>query len=739
MNSMTLINPIRGSAADVGGAGIPMLRQYWNIVWNRRLLIITIMAVTVAAGLILTLLAAPQYTAKSRIEVAREQANITSVQGVQPEEAGRDLEFYATQNALLVARSLAERVARQLNLSRNDAFFEAHNIDPDTVQEGLGATPGGAGLTSAQRRQRLVVDTLLKHVSAEPVRGSALFDISYTSGDPALSRRIADTWVRQFIQSNLDRRFASTADARQFLERRLEDLRTRLETSERQLVGYAAANDIVRLDTSGTGRADRGSGVQTLASVDLQSMNNALADATANRVAAESALNAARARGISEGSLTNLSINNQRSKRAEIAGELAGMLAKFEPDYPPVKALKDELATLDASIAREEQRAVSVVQTTYEAAVQRERALRSRVESRLNKLNRQERALIQFNIYQRDVDTNRELYNGLLQRYKEIGVAGVGANNVSIVDPAEMPVKPSSPNLILNLFLTTFLGFGIGLLTVLIIENLDETVIDPSTVAAMFDVSLLGTTPVSDDGDHQVQLGDPKSSIYEAYFTVGSNLAFSTDHGIPRAFMVTSTVEAEGKSTTSMALAIVLSRLGRKVVLVDGDMRRPAMHANLGLTNAQGLSNFLAGDNSWDDLMQRSPIANIDFMSAGPQPPSAAELLSSERLQKLVEMLAGKYDHVVVDSPPMLGLADATLIARSVEGVVYVVESERVAARGIVNALQRLRDARGKVLGIVLTKYKAKHSGYGYGYGYGYGRDEETQPAKAISTHKGAV
>src|SRR3546814_8530104 len=189
--------------------------------------------------------------------------------------------------------------------------------------------------------------------------------------------------------------------------------------------------------------------------------------------------------------------------------------------------------------------------------------------------------------------------------------------------------------------------------------------------------------------------------------------------------MVPSTVEPEGKSTNSMALAIVCSRLGHKVVLVDSDMRRPAMHANLGLANAHGLSNYLACDNEWETRLQRSPIANIDFISAGPQPPSAAELLSSDRLQRLIETLGGKYDHVVVDSPPMLGLADATLIARSVEGVVYVVESERVAARGIVSALQRLRDARGKVLGVVLTKYRAKHTGYGYGYGYGYGRDDE--------------
>src|SRR3546814_14694111 len=191
------------------------------------------------------------------------------------------------------------------------------------------------------------------------------------------------------------------------------------------------------------------------------------------------------------------------------------MLAKFEPDYPPAKALKDQLAALDASIAREERRAVSAVQSTYEAALSRETGLRSRVDSRLDQLNRQERALIQFNIYQRDVDTNRELYNGLLQRYKEIGVAGVGANNVSIVDPAELPVKPSSPNLILNLFLATFLGIGIGLLTVLVLANLDETIIDPHKVPKLFAASLPATTPKPEDCTHQTQRGATQQPPYQ--------------------------------------------------------------------------------------------------------------------------------------------------------------------------------------------------------------------------------
>jgi capsular exopolysaccharide synthesis family protein len=225
--------------------------------------------------------------------------------------------------------------------------------------------------------------------------------------------------------------------------------------------------------------------------------------------------------------------------------------------------------------------------------------------------------------------------------------------------------------------------------------------------------------------DALATLQDPKSNLSEAYLTIRSNLSFSTDHGVPRSLMVTSTREAEGKSTTSVALAMMAGRTGRRTLLIDADMRSPSLHGYLGLHNPVGLSNFLAGDDNWRHLVQETDAKGLFLMPAGPKPPSPAELLSSDRMGFLVTSLLEQFDHILIDAPPLLGLADAPLLSRAVEGVVFVVEAEGVAVRGLNAALDRLRALNTHIYGAVLTKVHSREAGYGYGYGFGYGYGEE--------------
>ena len=401
-----------------------------------------IIASSLIAGLVATLLMTPKYTAKARIEISREQKNITKVDGLESPSAGRDLEFYQTQYSLLEARSLAERVARQLRLSNDERFFDAHGVD----------AKGGGGLLNssvavpeaAQRtkREKAAVDLLLTNVGIAPIRGSALVDVSYTSANPALSAQIANTWTEQFVASSMDRRFASTADARQFLEQRLADLRARLEQSERDLVNYASNKGIVSLGRT-LGADGKTQTERTLIAADLEALNQALADATADRIAAESRARTGADKDPKDDPLIAGGGTSQlRQKRAEVAAEYAKLMVQFEPGYPAARALSEQLRVLDSSIAREEGRLTgretgrssTVRVSEYRAAIQRERELSERVERLKSRLDLQQRDSIQYNIYQREADTNRELYDALLQRYKEIGVAGVGANNIAVVD-----------------------------------------------------------------------------------------------------------------------------------------------------------------------------------------------------------------------------------------------------------------------------------------------------------------
>lgn len=685
-----------------------VLRRHW-------LAILGTTAAAIIAALIITLLSTPLYTASTRIEIARQSGNVTNVEGLQRNEDVQSIEYYATQHELLNARSLAERVVRRLRLASNDNFLSAFDLSTGGFLSGAGDRAPTRG--EIRDREALAADALLKSVDIAPLRGSALVDVRFTSADPGLSAQIANAWVDEFIQQTLDRRFESTGDARTFLETRLVTLRDRLEKSERDLVNYARAQNIVRLteERSADGRTTT---TQTLASRDLEILNNQLGEATAARIAAEGRRDAARSSRATEALINNTAIAALRQSRAQLASQYAQLMQRFEPQYPEARALQQQIAAIDASIASEERRVRSATDSEFEAASSRERQLRARVNSLLGQLDEQNRASIQFNIYQRDVDTNRQLYEALLQRYKEIGVAGVGTNNVSIIDRAKVPTSPSSPNLWLNLALALVAGLALSGLVVFIIENLDETIRQPRQVTETLGVPLLGAVPESELDEPLQSIADPKSILSEAYMSARTNLAFVTDHGAPRSFSVTSSAPGEGKSTTSLGLATALARTGKSVVVVDLDLRRPTLHKRLGANMEKGVSNFLAGDSALDTMLAGTDFANLSFMSSGPIPPSAPELLTGGRLNLLMTELTQRFDHVVVDGPPLLALSDAQLIGQAVEGVVFVVQSARTPIRAVNSSIRAFRSNGIRLFGVVLTKYRAQISTYGYGYNY---------------------
>jgi capsular exopolysaccharide synthesis family protein len=404
------------------------------------------------------------------------------------------------------------------------------------------------------------------------------------------------------------------------------------------------------------------------------------------------------------------------------------MLVQFEPGYPAARALASQVAELDRAIAREEARVHQSFAGSYREALAREQALQTRVKSLESGVLDLRRRSIQYNIFQRDVDTNRQLYDGLLQRYKEIGVAGgVGTNNISMVDEAKLPQRPSSPRLMLNLLVAFGIGLALAVALTLALEQIDEAVADPTDLKKATGLALLGVIPKVPDGDISASLADRKSATSEAFLSVQTNLQFSTDHGVPRCFAVTSTRPGEGKSSTCFALAQSLARTRRSVVLVDGDMRSPSVHHIAGTPNEAGTSNFLSGNDDLEAMIVSVGQLGFSVLPAGPQPPSAAELLTGPRLSLLIERLTAIYDHVIIDSPPVLGLADAPLIGGRVEGVLYVIQAQGPRSSVVRTSLGRLRAANVNILGGLLSKFEAQraHYGYGYDYGYGYGQSEK--------------
>ena len=711
--------------------GPSILEQYFRIARRWRWVILGAIAACVMLGLIVTLLMTPQYTATATIEISREADQVTNIEGVERDTSIADQEFYQTQYGLLRARSLAERVASELNLVDDPNFFEMFGFD-GTEDPALQLTNGRYLAQGRAGRLREATDILLAHISINPTRLSRLVDVAMTSPDAAFSARVANAWAENFITTNLDRKVQATSYGRDALQRQLAEYKERLDESQRQLVAYASNQQIINLPSQsggdGTTTQERSIVVDNLAA-----LNSALNEATADRIAAEARFRQAGGGGSSAQALDNTAINNLRQRRAELAAEYQQLMVRFEPGYPAAQAIQSQINELDRAITREESRVSNSVRAEFQQAQAREGALQQRVNALKGDYLDLRRRSIQYNIFQQEVDTNRALYDGLLQRFKEIGVAaGVGVNNISIVDTANVPENPSSPRLLINLFVSIVAGIGLGAALAVGLEQLDEAIADPSEVQRRLGLPLLGSVPkTAEDETPREALLDRKSELVDAYIAVQTNLAFTTEHGVPRSFSVTSTRPAEGKSTTSLALATMLARSGKRVILIDGDMRSPSVHHLGNVGHEHGVSNFLAGDNEYRSSIFRMEDLGLDAMTAGPIPPNAAELLTGDRMRQLIDLLHQDYDHVVVDSPPVMGLADAPLIAGHVEGVIYAVESHGIKSTQVKTALGRLQAARTRVFGAVLTKFEARkaHYGYGYEYGYGYGRDTETKAA----------
>jgi capsular exopolysaccharide synthesis family protein len=689
-----------------------IVRHYWRVFYRRRWVILTAVLGCRAVALIVSMLTQREYTATTRVQIAREAAKVVDIQSVENDPgAALDQEFYQTQYALLKSRSLSEAVVRDLGLADNYMFLA--DYDEGDVAE-VKAKPQAERFAKA-------TDMVNDSTIISPVRGSSIVDIEARVPNPVMAATLANAIAEKFIETNLSRRFEATAYARQFLQNRLNTVRAKLEESERKAAEYARREGLIKIASSGQG--GELSSEQSLVSADLAQLSSQLALARAEREKAEADYRANSGGNAAASSLSNVAVNQLRGQRAQLTAELRKLQSDFGPDYPKVAALAAQIRELNQQIAREERMVTSSVahdlRDRYRQALATEQGLQSRVNALKGDVLDQQQRSIQFNIIQRDVDTNRALYDALLQRFKEVGVAGgVGTNNVSIVDRALAPDNPSSPNLPLNLALGLLIGLGLGAAAAIILEQLAEAVILPGEFQRKLGIPLLGAVPAGKPEPNGWFA--PKSDVSEAYFSVLTALQFSTSEGTPSSFSITSSQPGEGKSTTSVALARGLASVGSRVLIVDSDMRNPSLHKSLSVSNAKGLSDLLTGRTELGQAIQSTDIDGVHVITSGPIPPNPAELLAGDNLKSLLKSAMGQFDHVLVDAPPVLGLADALLISMATEGTVFVVESGRTRSTQARQALARLSGVRAHMLGAVLTKLNVRNSGYGYGYGYNY-------------------
>lgn len=697
------------------------VRAVLSILYRNRYLMIGSLAACILLGVVITFLSTPIYKATAQIQIDMQEAKIIEGGDVKSPSGSMDADRYLeTQVDILQSRSLARTVATQLGLFRDPNFLAQMNLKP------VEAAQGAFNLQQTQHEQ--VLNALGNNLKVKlPVDSSAV-NVSFLSPDRALSARIANSYADNFITGNLRRKFDTSAYARQFLENQLKQTRQRLEESERALIDYARSAQLI--DTS-SGQSGAQSGPSSLTTSSLIQLNQNLSQAAADRIKAEQ-----RWRETVATPLMNLPIVQQNSaisaltqQRAQLRAQYQQNNRRYDDSYPAQQELQAQIDTLTAQANRIAVELRDGIRQDYVVAQRQEAALQQQLAGSKNTTLAEQDRGVRYNILRREVDTNRTLYDGLLQRYKEISAAaGIAANNISIIDRAEPPIGAVSPKPLLNLALAIVAGLVIGGGLVFIRENFNDLIRSTSDAERILELSAIGVIPkLEDDADALTEMADRKSYMSEAYAALRTKLLLSTPAGAPHSLVFTSSGPGEGKSTSALATASSFAQIGRRVLLIDADMRRPSQHKRFHVENKLGLSSVLASQETFENVVRPTDQPGLDLITAGPIPFNPAELIAGPGMKALIARCEHDYDVVIVDSPPVLGIADAPTLVASVGSTIFVVEANRVHGRQAKDALARLSSADTHVLGVLLTKYDAKSTGdYSKNYGYLYNYGEKT-------------
>lgn len=716
-----------------------VLKHKWT------LLLVIALACTVAA--IRTFLSTPVYRSTVILQIDKATPRVVRFENDPEQErlGSDDAISMRTQQELLKSRSLAERVIDELRLDHSTPTGQAAlslSAERQLGSDSFGSTAedvkgdyldqviaGYQKMTKPSVRnaevigREAVVNRFLKSLTVEPVRSSRLVKVHVDNTDPALAARIANSTVQAFIAMGMERRLETSSYAKSFLEDQIKQMKAKLEESERRLNSYAQANQILTLD-------DKTSAInQTY--VDYAA---ALSKAEQERIKAESI--ATEMRRNPEASLVvsdNKPIQALKERRTKLQIEYQENLRIYKADFPKMVQIQAQLAEIESQMKQEIGVAAAMVQAQYEAAARQESLIREKLaQTRKQVLTTQDHS-IDLNLLKREVDTNRQLYDSLLQRFKELGISGnIISNNISVVDAAEPPLFPYKPNLLANLLVGLVVGVLLGAAIVVALEVMDDSIKYPDEVERVLGIPLMGVIPKltrKRGGNKPVAMevhDDPRSALAEAYRSVRTALQFSTAEGAPKRLVITSTTRNEGKSTTSLALAINFAQMGQRVLLIDGDMRNPTIHKLLGISNDFGLSNLLSSDNRGDKMITPTVIPNLSVLTAGPIPPNPVDLLTGPKLLLLLNITAALgIDYVIVDAPPMLGLADSVVLGNQLQNVLFVVQASSTRKALIKNALRRLRQGGLVPRGVVLTQTlsHAMPQDYESYYGYGPGGD----------------
>jgi len=725
----------------------PDLLAWWRVIRKRRWTVLTAFSVLFAAVLAGSLKEKPVYQAKALIEIDKENPSVANPQELFLLDEVSDA-YLETQYKVLTSDDLAERVIHQLGLDRQAEFRPSTLAWPWSMTASAAAAfPPPPPKDSAAVPDLSVRETVLtrfrSRLDIRPIRRSRVVELRFDSQDPELAARTVNAVAENYIQKNLEARWDAAQKASVWLSQQLHDLKAKLEKSEDDLQKYAADNGLLFLET------EKGD-AESIVNQSVRGVQEELTRAQADRMEKESIFRLVQSGeyGSLPGVLDNKLLQDLTFRLADLQREHAQLAATFTDNYPKVKETQSQIAEIQSSLERERWRAAQKISNDYFAALRREKLVRQAFAEKQAEANQIAEKSVQYGILSREVDTNKGLYEGLLERLKEAGVsAGLKASNIRIVDPGTVPYKPIAPNYPLNLGLAAFLGLGLGICMAFLKEHLDQTIRYSQDVFHFLGVPVLGFIPtmsarngkklkritVADRelifgpaksrtapgdtlvGDRpQNDLGIHKGSAFsEAFRELRTSVILSASGRLANSILVTSAQPGEGKTTVAVNLAFSLAQLGQPVLLVDADMRRPSIQ-NYFPQKGSKLSSYLGGQGAWQQMVYPTPISRLHVLHCGPIPENPSELLSSDRMRALIQESMATYRFVILDSAPLLNRADSRILGSMVGATLLVVKGGETPRQVVQYAESQARSVGANLIGVVLNNLDSSLNDYSY-------------------------
>ena len=679
-----------------------------------RWLIAFLVAVGLVCGAVFTMMQTPRYRATAQLEVLVPSAKV--FQDIEVVSEATDVRSFLTAREKLKSRALAQRAVYELGLTEKEDFlFPKPDFSPANLFSRAFGIERSTDINeySPEHREAIAVGRVMGNLSVDLVTNTSLLKVSFSDQQPVYAQSVANQIAQSFIDQRVDQTSETSGLARQFIQEQVVQVKERLQQSEKALVDYAKEAGI-------TVTGDENS----LISANMTAINAALAKAIEENLEygrLVQQIEAGRGNGL-EQVLASEGLATIRSRIAELSAEYQQKLSLFKPGFPEMKQLDSQIQEL----RKQADNGIAVITDSIRLKHEETQTKVADLRAKLAELEAEQAAYqdknIQYTILKRDVESYRSQYESLIDKLNDIGVgADLKTQNAAVVDLAVLPGGPYSPSMSRNLALALALFAALGAALIYILELLNNTFSNPEQVEKELGVPVLGILPSVDEKEIVNALADQRSGLSEAYRSLRTALQFSGADGMPRTLLVTSSEPSEGKSTTAFKLAQDFASLNTSVLLVDADMRKPNLHRMFGLDNTLGLSNLLTNTIRKEDfpkLLRTTKYPNVTIMTSGTIPPNPADLLSSSRMAAALGGLAKRYDLVIIDAPPIVGLSDAPILSRLADGSLLVVSANQVTRKSAVNALKRLRAAGANMLGTTLSKFAVSRLDYNYAYRY---------------------